>query len=771
MSILQRPAKILPFLAWFEGYSFGKFRIDFISGVTVALVLIPQSMAYAQLAGLPAYYGLYAAFLPPMVASLFGSSNQLATGPVAVVSLMSAASLEPLATAGSAEFIAYSITLALTVGIFQFLLGILRLGLVVNFLSHPVVNGFTNAAAIIIASSQLSKFFGVQVDKAPHHYETILRVIEAAIDYTHVPTLLFGVGAVFIMVMLRKIDSRIPNVLVAVVVTTLISYVAGFNNDKTIPVRAIHDDEIIREIESFNSAVSEVERISGERARRTLAVAEIEKKLHDNHLPKSRELVQAQSEVEMLNLDLVLVKNRLGAIRGSLRGIKLRAAETGDEYYVKGSFPAESSGPEIVWRLSVGSKELDLENLVITGGGAIVGDIPAGLPGLEMPKLNVNTFFTLLPIAVIISLLGFMEAIAIAKAMAAKTGQKLDPNQELMGQGLANIIGSFGSSYSVSGSFSRSAVNLQSGALTGMSSVVTSFIVVIVLMFFTPLLYHLPQAVLAGVIMMAVIGLLNVKGFVHAWRAQWYDGLISIITFVVTLYFAPHLDKGIMVGVALSMTIFLYKSMRPVVASLSMNEEKVLKSAEFYRLKGCEHISVVQFDGALFFANASYLDEQVLKFREYRPNLRYILLDARGINDMDASGEEALSMLVKRIRSAGLGFAICGLKGQVISVMERTGLYTEIGREHIYADSRAAISSLVDILHNATDLPSGGCAHCPLTSYLPMEQEYRPEKVRRLGFENVFAAAAFAAYNEFDVAREFLASEGKKDLEIDTGSE
>ena len=187
------------------------------------------------------------------------------------------------------------------------------------------------------------------------------------------------------------------------------------------------------------------------------------------------------------------------------------------------------------------------------------------------------------------------------------------------------------------------------------------------------------------------------------------------------LYFAPHLDKGIMVGVALSMVVFLYKSMRPVVASLSMNEDKVLKSSEYYRLKGCRHISVVRFDGALFFANASYLDEQVLKFRTDQPDLRYILLDARGINDMDASGEEALAMLVKRIRSAGLGFAMCGLKGQIIGVMERTGLMDEIGKENIYADSRAATAAIIDIIHNNTDLPEGGCGYCPLTKYIPVD--------------------------------------------------
>ena len=734
MNIQTILARVLPFTRWFEGYNFGKLRLDLISGITVALVLIPQSMAYAQLAGLPAYYGLYAAFLPPMIASLFGSSNQLATGPVAVVSLMSAASLEPLATAGSAEFIAYSIVLALTVGVFQFSLGVLRLGLVVNFLSHPVVNGFTNAAAIIIASSQFSKFFGVQVDKLPHHYETMMRVAEAAMDYTHLPTLMFGIGAVAIMVILRRIDPRIPNVLVAVVIATIISYLTGFNKDAYVPVQAIKDSETVQKIEAFNAAVREIKSKSEQRAGIAADVEEEKRRLDDAGLHNSSELVMLQSKVEIINLELADAKHHASALRESLRSVKLSADPSGNAYYSKGADSAAPAASNTIWRLAVGNQPIDVNRLEITGGGAIVGKIPAGLPSLKLPELKINTFVRLLPVAIIISLLGFMEAIAIAKAMAAKTGQKLDPNQELIGQGLANIIGSMGSSYAISGSFSRSAVNLQAGAVTGLSSVVTSFIVVITLLFFTPLLYFLPQAVLAAIIMMAVIGLVNVKSFVHAWHAQWYDGLISIITFVVTLYFAPHLDKGIMVGVVLSMGVFLYKSMRPVVASLSMNEEKVLQSAEYYRLQGCKHISVVRFDGALFFANASYLDEQVLKFRNDRPDLRYILLDARGINDMDASGEEALSLLVKRIRSADLGFAMCGVKGQVLNVMKRTGLYDEIGPDHIYADSRAAISSVLKILHTGTDLPAEGCKNCPLTTYLPLAENRPREPLRTAAF-------------------------------------
>jgi len=714
-------AKIFPFLLWFKGYKGESFKLDLVAGITVAMVLIPQSMAYAQLAGLPAYYGLYAAFLPPMIAALFGSSRQLGTGPVAVVSLMSAASLEPLATAGSPEFIAYSIVLALVVGIFQFSLGVLRLGMVVNFLSHPVINGFTNAAAIIIASSQFSKFFGVYVDKAPHHYETMMRVGKAALDYTHMPTLVYAISAVTIMALLKKFAPKVPNVLVAVLITTVISYFTGFNNDKVVDVSAIQNPAIAHQIDEFNAATNLIEEHGGNRANLGKVIDELKAAETGGHGGPSIDVIKIESEVRILTSHMDHAKEEAHLLRKELRDMKFEAAIDGDNYsfYPKGNIPAGITTDGNTWRIKVKNKPLDSTNLLMMGGGAIVGKIPEGLPQFTVPDLTFKTFFKLLPTAIIISLLGFMEAIAIAKAMAAQTGQKIDANQELIGQGLGNILGSFGSSYSVSGSFSRSAVNLAAGAVSGVSSVVTSVMVVITLLFFTPLLYHLPQATLAAVIMMAVIGLVNIKGFVHAWHAQKYDGIISVLSFVVTLYFAPHLDKGIMVGFVLSMGVFLYKSMRPVVAELSMHEDKVLKSSEHYRLKGCRHISVVRFDGALFFANASYLDEQVAKFRTEHKDLRYILLDASGINDMDASGEESLSMIVDRLRSAKLGFAMCGVKGQVMAVMERTHLLDKIGMANLYPNTKTAVAAIVDEIHNATDLPEGGCNNCPLTKYIP----------------------------------------------------
>ena len=589
--------KVFPFIGWFKGYGFADLRADCISGLTVALVLIPQSMAYAQLAGLPAYYGLYASFVPPMMASLFGSSRQLATGPVAIVSLMTSASLEPLATAGSPGFIAYAILLALMVGVFQLSLGILRLGLVVNFLSHPVVNGFTNAAAIIIASSQLSKLFGVYVDGAEHHYITIARVVGAAFHYTHWPSLCMGVLSFGIMYTLKRISPRIPNVLVAVVITTLLSWAMGFENNNHAGIQDIQDEETIGIIQQFNRDLEEVSNLANGRTDiyNVLGAA----KAHHDIL----RVLDARHDAEVISFKIFQLKDKIHESRKQLREKLFEKSvdqKGGTVFYLKGQMPDHLEKASGIWRIKVGNNPLDEKDLLMTGGGAVVGKIPQGLPKFSLPNLDMKVMVHLFPYAAIISLLGFMEAISIAKAMAGKTGQRLDPNQELIGQGVANILGCLSKSYPTSGSFSRSAVNLQAGAVSGLSSVFTSFTVVIVLIFFTPLLFHLPQAVLASVIMMAVIGLVNVSGFIHAWEAQWYDGVISVISFVATLVFAPELERGIMIGVVLSLGVFLYKNMRPKMASLARHTDEALRCSETFGLQECRYISMVRFDGPLF---------------------------------------------------------------------------------------------------------------------------------------------------------------------------
>ena len=698
--------RIFPFLGWFKDYGTNSFRIDFLAGLTVALVLIPQSMAYAQLAGLPAYYGLYASFLPPMIAALFGSSRQLATGPVAVVSLMTSASLEPLATAGSEGYIAYAIMLALMVGVFQFSLGVLRLGLVVNFLSHPVVNGFTNAAALIIASSQLSKLFGVYVDKAEHHYETIFRVVQSAIHYTHWPTLFMGILAFGIMYGLKRIAPKLPNVLVAVTVTIVLSLALGFQHNATTDISAIQSPEARKLIEDFNNAVKTIDLYAEER---TLAGAALETANSSHNILA---VLDAEHNTDVINVNMERTKHEAHRCRKEIRNLLFEGVTYPGgtmNFYLKGAIPDGHSANGPTWRIKLGNKALDTKSILMTGGGAVVGVIPRGLPSLTIPKIDLKIIMNLFPYAAIISLLGFMEAISIAKAMAGKTGQRLDPNQELIGQGLANIFGAVAKSYPTSGSFSRSAVNLQAGAVSGLSSVVTSLTVVVVLLFFTPLLYHLPQAVLAAVIMMAVIGLVNVSGFIHAWHAQWYDGAISIITFIATLAFAPHLDKGIMIGVILSLLVFLYKSMRPTVAYLARHADQAFRCVTTHDLRECEYIAMVRFDGPLFFANASYLEDKIMEIMLDNKNLKHIILVSNGINDIDASGEETLSLLVDRIRSAGVDISLSGVNESVMMVLKRTHFPEKIGENHIYPTMESAIRDIHEESHRGVQEKN-----CPL---------------------------------------------------------
>ncbi len=698
--------RIFPFLSWVKGYRLDSLRADALAGLTVALVLIPQSMAYAQLAGLPSYYGLYAAFLPPMIAALFGSSRQLATGPVAVVSLLTAASLGPLATAGGDTYIAYAILLALVVGVFQLLLGVLRLGLVVNFLSHPVVNGFTNAAAIIIATSQLSKMFGVEVDTADHHYQTIMRVVQAAYQFTYWPTFFMGVLAFAIMYGLKRLAPKVPNVLVAVVITTVLAAAFGLEHNLRVDLSRIGSPQVQELIRQFNLVTGEITTLGTKRTELNRAREEAKK----NH--QKLGLLQAEHAQNILAMNIDEQKLQAQILRQNIRNLILEhvvRADGSSAFYLKAERPPGLRGDGRIWRIRVGNKPIPEDKILVMGGGAVVGVVPRGLPSFTVPPVELGVFLHLLPFAAIISLLGFMEAISIAKAMAGKTGQRLDPNQELIGQGLANLVGAVGKSYPVSGSFSRSAVNLQAGALTGLSSAFTSVAVVIVLLFFTPLLYHLPQSVLAAVIMMAVIGLINVSGFVHAWKAQWYDGLISIITFLCTLAFAPHLDKGIMVGVVLSLLVFLYKSMRPKLAALSRHEDQSLRCADTHSLKECEYLAMIRFEGPLFFANSSYLEDKIMDLMRKKKNLKHLVLVCNGINDIDASGEETLSLLVDRIRSAGLDLSLSGVNETVLKVLMRTHFPEKIGEDHFYPTMEQALSAIYPLTHKGEEE-----TNCPL---------------------------------------------------------
>ena len=557
-------------------------KADIIAGITVALVLIPQSMAYASLAGLPAYFGLYAAFLPVMVAALWGSSSQLGTGPVAVVSLLTASAITPLAPVGSPEFVSLAIMLAFMVGAFQFMLGVFKLGVIVNFLSHPVIVGFTNAAAMVIALSQVNKIFGVEKPSSEFFLGDIWGVVQNLGD-THMVTLAFGAVSVFGIMFAKKKWPKLPGVLIAVAGTIIISWAIGFEGM----------------------------------------------------------------------------------------------------------------------------------------GGAVVGTIPEGLPSLAIPTFNMEVMGTLVTSAIVISLIGFMEAISIAKAMAAKTKERIDPSQELMGQGLGNMIGAMSSSYPTSGSFSRSAVNINAGALTGMSSVYTGIIVLITLLFLTPLLYHLPKAVLAAVIMTAVFGLINFKSVKHAWHASRHDGIASVVTFVATLAFAPHLDKGIEVGAGLAILLYLYRTMTPRVAILGRYKDGTLRDVKVNDLETSDQIIAIRYDGSLYFANVSYFEDAILEAVSDKPDAEFILVVGDAINQLDASGEEVLHHLNERLKENNIQIVFSGLKRQVLLVMRETGLFDEIGQENIFANEDMALEAIYKRLGQSSEFDS---ANCPLTFPRPSQE-------------------------------------------------
>jgi len=706
---------IFPFLKWFDGYGREYLKSDLFAGLTVALVLIPQSMAYAQLAGLPSYYGLYASFLPPAVAALFGSSHQLATGPVAVVSVMTSVALEPLATAGSQQYIAYAVLLASMVGLFQFCLGVLRLGLVVNLLSHPVINGFTNAAAIFIASSQLSKIFGVQVDQAEQHYETIYRVCETAYHFMHWPTVFMAVVAFAVMHTLARTAPRLPNVLIAVSLTTVLSWAVGFERNVTVAAEQIVYPEAKAAMAAFNRTTAVIPVLLGKRGRLNKQLASAER------IKDEVAAIDVRREIALIDHEMKERQTEASVIGREIRTFRMEGARRGmtpQRYFPRGRLPAGLEKDGHTWRIDTSDGDLDMESLKLIGGGLVVGDIPRGLPRFSIPKIEPDIVLNLLPYCITIAMLGFMEAISVAKAMAARTGQRIDPNQELIGQGLANIVGAVAKSYPNAGSFSRSAVNLQAGAVSGLSNVFASMTVIVSLFLFTPLLYHLPQSVLAAIIMMAVTGLINVKGFVHAWRARWYDGIISVIVFVATLAFAPHLDRGIYVGVALSLIVFLYKSMRPKVVDLSLGGDFALHDAVSFGLQECKYIDVVRFDGPLFFANASYLEDQIRMRRRTKKQLKHIIVAAESINDIDASGEEALSLTVDRVRSANIDISLSGVHEDVRLVLERTHLLAKIGEDHIFPSINKAIKAVHRQTHRGSEEKN-----CPLTTVCTLRDQ------------------------------------------------
>lgn len=549
--------RFFPFLDW-PRINRQTFSSDLIAGIAVSLVAIPQSLAYAQLAGVPAYYGLYAAFIPAVVGVLFGSSAILSTGPVAMTSLLTAASVSHFAVQGSEQFGAYVTLLALLSGLFQIGLGLARAGVLLNLLSHPVLMGFINAAALIIAFSQLPALTGISVPQTEHFLTDTWHLV-VRLDAAHEMSLAIGVAAIVFLYGFRRFAPRLPGVLIAVGLFTWASFFLDF---------AEH-------------------------------------------------------------------------------------------------------------------------------GGQVVGSIPVGLPRFSIPTLNWSTISALLPSAFVIALISFMEAMSSCKVIAIKTRTRWDENQELIGQGLAKIAAAFCHSMPVSGSFSRSAINLASNARTGASSLVAAAFVMLTLLFFTPLLYHLPKPALAAMIILAVANLVNFPAMRHAWLASRDDGIAAVVTFVSTLAFSPNIQNGILTGIIISLGTFIYRRMSPRIVVVGLHTDGTLRDAARLNLPPLHpRIGALRVDASLFFANVSFFEDAVLKLERDNRDMKFILIAAHGINYLDASGVETLRNLVKRLRECGITLIISGAKKQISDVMERTGLAATIGDTNIFSSDKLAIEAL-----------------------------------------------------------------------------
>lgn len=679
-------------------------RADLIAGLTVALVLIPQSMAYAQLAGLPAHYGLYASLIPPMIAAFFGSSRQLATGPVAMVSLMTAAALAPLATAGGEAFIGYALLLSLMVGLFQLAMGMFRLGVLLNFLSHPVVLGFVNAAAIIIATSQLGKIFGVSADRGEQHHEFVINTIRAAFDHMHWPTFGMAILAFGIMYGTRRYYPRLPSVLIAVVVTTILAWLIGFAQHDTVKVSQIANQKIrvsllFDSLQAKNITIQEEKFLNAQRTYTEMVEGITE---------ESAELLTQRQLLEQTKFILEQLKEEATIHHDELYATPLYSVGQGEQMKL---FTREEvskiAGEESKiygqdWHIvSYQNDVVDLQ-----AGGKVLGSIPRGLPGFRLPSFDWTAIKHLIGAAIAISLIGFMEAVSIARTVAAKTRQHLNADRELMGQGLSNIAGSMFQAYPVSGSFSRTVVNHNAGAVTGFSSVVTAVTVALTLLLLTPLLYYLPQATLAAVIMMAVASLVSVKPLVHAWRTHRHDGIVAVVTFVFTLALAPELEMGILLGMLLSLVLLLFRVMKPRIVFPPHAESLLPSEAVAAGVMEDQRIVRLRFEGRLVFANTAFFEEQVQQLLANTPQLEVLILDGVSTTDLDASGEVMLREVFKRLKEAGVIVLFTRVKAPIMNTFKRSGLIDEVGKEHFYRNPAKAFERAWQLISGAKEQES-----------------------------------------------------------------
>lgn len=566
--------RLVPALDWLAHYERKHLPGDALAGVIVAALLIPQGMAYALLAGLPPQIGLYASLLPLAVYALLGSSRFVAVGPVAMVSLLIAAGVGEMAEPGSARYLAFATATALVVGAMQIAMGAARLGALTSFLSHPVLSGFSSAAAILIALSQVKHLLGVKLPQTEHFHESLAQ-LGGALPHARLPTLLISGASVLLLLAFQYL---LPDLL------------ARWKNFPSIAARSL-----------------------------------------------------------------------------------------------------AKSGPLFV--VIVGTALVAGFQLGETRGVNIVGEIPRGLPKLALPALAASDFLPLIPLALTVSFVGFLESVSVAKSLAAKHRQKVESNQELIALGAANLAAGVTGAYPVTGGFSRSVVNFSAGANTALASLITAALIAVAVLFFTPLFYHLPQAVLAAVIIVAVAGLIDFATPRRLWCYNKADAAALLLTFVAVL--ALGIDNGILIGAASTIILYLWRTSRPHMAVVGRvaNTER-FRNVLRHETQTLPHVLMLRIDESLYFANATHIEDFVLCAVAERPQLRHLVVICSAINFIDASALETLTSLVTRLHDAGIQLYLTEVKGPVMDRLGRTEFLDQLGHERVFLTTQEAYEKL-----------------------------------------------------------------------------
>tara|TARA_B100001059_G_scaffold235582_1_gene281740 strand:+ start:5165 stop:6892 length:1728 start_codon:yes stop_codon:yes gene_type:complete len=543
-----------PIFEWFPKLSKKSVQNDLIAGLTVGVMLVPQGMAYALLAGLPPVFGLYAALVPQIIYAMMGTSRQLSVGPVAMDSLLVASGLAALNLSGIDEYLSMAIFLAFFMGLIQIILGLLRMGFLVNFLSKPVISGFTSAAAIIIGLSQLKYLLGVSFESSNKIHLIIFEVFEK-VSQIHFITLLIGLTGIILLVFIKKLNPSIPGALIVVIAS---------------------------------------------------------------------------------------------------------------------SFLIKYFGDEL--------------------GVSIVGLVPEGLPSFRFPEIEISNISKILPLALTLSLIAFMEAISVAKAIEEKKDYSIKPNQELIALGTSNIIGSLFQSYPTTGGFSRTAVNDQAGAKTGLASIISALVVGLTLLFLTPLFYYLPNTILASIIMVAVFNLIDFKTPRKLMKSSKSEFYVLLFTFFITLFIG--IKEGIILGVLISLLLLVYRSTQPHVAVLGkIRGTNYFKDVDRFNdeIETYENLLLVRFDEQIYFGNCQFFKEQLFeRIDQKKGKLNVVILSSGGINYIDSSGMKILNEIISILKSKNIRFYMAGAIGPVMDSLFQSGVAKAIGGHHFFANTQQA---------------------------------------------------------------------------------